>query len=388
MRRDAVDAATPAIAIKAKRRAIGNRLYEGKEFGYIIDYVGVLQNLDMALDVYGKLADFDEADLAGTVIPVADEIGKLSQRHSDLREVFKSLPNNQDQEAYERLLGDDALRERFYQRLSAFSRTLGLALSTVSFHEQTPPTRVQRYKDDLKYFQMLRRSVQRRYQEVINYDEYESRIRKLLNQHVGTAEVELVIQPLNLFDAEQREAELKRLGSDASKADAIAHQTKKVISTKIQEDPAFYKKFSRMLQDVIDDWRARRLSDADYLASVRDISDKVVNRSGDNLPERLAHEEVAKAFFGEIRDVFDKYAGDGFNPSEQSANAALAIDRIVLERRCVDWSHNADVQNRMKTEIEDYLFNLKDEHGIPLTLEDMDQILEHCIDIARLRRSE
>lgn len=213
---------------------------------------------------------------------------------------------------------------------------------------------------------MLRRSVQRRYQEVINYDEYESRIRKLLSQHVGTAEVELVVQPLNLFDADQRERQPKRLGSDASKADAIAHQTKKVISTKMQEDPAFYKKFSRMLQDVIDDWRARRLSDADYLAGVRDISDKVVNRSGDNLPERLAHEEVAKAFYGEIRDVFDKYAGDGFDSSERSADAALAIDRIVLERRCVDWTHNADVQNRMKTEIEDYLFNMKDEQGIPL----------------------
>jgi type I restriction enzyme R subunit len=365
-----------------------NRLYEGKEFGYIIDYVGVLQNLDKALDVYGKLADFDEADLAGTVIPVADEIGKLPQRHSDVREIFKSLPNNQDQEAYERLLGDDALRERFYQRLSAFSRTLGLALSTVSFHEQTPPARVQRYKDDLKFFQMLRRSVQRRYQEVINYDEYESRIRKLLSQHVGTAEVELVVQPLNLFDADQREAELKRLGSDASKADAIAHQTKKIISTKMQEDPAFYKKFSRMLQDVIDDWRARRLSDADYLASVRDISDKVVNRSGDDLPARLAHEEVAKAFFGEIREVFEKYTDGGFDSSERSADAALAIDQIVLERRCVDWTHNADVQNRMKTDIEDYLFSLKDEHGIPLTLEDIDQILDHCIDIARVRRSQ
>jgi type I restriction enzyme R subunit len=363
-----------------------NRLYEGKEFGYIIDYVGVLQNLDNALDLYGKLADFDEADLVGTVIPIADEIANLPQRHSDLRDLFKSLPNSQDQEAYERLLADEALRERFYQRLSAFSRTLGLALSTVSFHEETPVSRVLRYKDDLKFFQMLRRSVQRRYQEVINYDEYDARIRKLLNQHVGTAEVELVVQPLNLFDATQREAELARLGSDASKADAIAHQTKRVISTKMQEDPAFYKKFSRMLQDVIDEWRARRLSDAEYLANVRDISEKVVNRTGDNLPERIAHEEVAPAFFGEVREVFEQYSADGFDAAERAADAALAIDRIVLDRRCVDWVHNEDVQNRMKTEIEDYLFDLKDEHNIPLTLEDMDQVLDRCIDIARVRR--
>jgi phosphate uptake regulator len=54
----------------------------------------------------------------------------------------------------------------------------------------------------------------------------------------------------------------------------------------------------------------------------------------------------------------------------------------------VDWTHNVDVQNRMKTEIEDYLFNLKDQHGILLTLEDIDQILDHCIDIARVRRAQ
>jgi type I restriction enzyme R subunit len=234
----------------------------------------------------------------------------------------------------------------------------------------------------------LRRSVQRRYQEVIDYDEYESRIRKLLNQHVGTADVELVVQPLDLFDADQREAELSRLGSDASKADAIAHQTKKVISAKLQEDPAFYKKFSRMLQDVIDDWRARRLSDADYLANVRDISDKVVNRSGDDLPSRLQHEEVARAYYGEVREVMGRYQVGNFEPVEQSADAALEINRIVEARRCVDWTHNVDVQNRMKTEIEDYLFNLKDQHGISLTLEDIDQILDHCIDIARVRRAQ
>lgn len=363
-----------------------NRLWEGKEFGYVIDYVGVLQNLDKALDVYGKLADFDEADLKGTVVPVTEEVGKLRDRHEAVVDCFKSVPNSQDQEAYERLLADDALRERFYQRLSAFSRTLALAISTVAFHEQTPAARIQRYKDDLKFFQMLRRSVQRRYQEVINYDEYESRIRKLLNQHVGTAEVELVVQPLNLFDAAQREAELARLGSDSSKADAIAHSTKRVISTKMQEDPAFYKKFSRMLQEVIDEWRARRLSDAEYLASVRDISDKVINRSGDDIPTRLVHEEVAKAYYGELLEVFQKYDGQGFHASECSADAALAIDRLVLDRRCVDWTTNADVQNRMKTDVEDFLFDLKEQHNIPLTLEDIDQILDRCIEIARVRR--
>ncbi|MBL8811299.1 MAG: type I restriction endonuclease subunit R [Planctomycetaceae bacterium] len=365
-----------------------NRLYEGKEFGYVIDYVGVLQNLDKALDLYGKLADFDSADLVGTVISVSEEIDLLPQRHSDVRELFNSLPNTQDQEAYERLLADDALRERFYQRLSVFSRTLGLALSTISFFEKTPASKVNRYKEDLKFFQMLRRSVQRRYQEVVSYDEYEPRIKKLLNQHLKTSEVELLVQPLNLFDSEEREAELKRLGSDAARADAIASQTKKVISQKMNEDPAFYKKFSRMLQEAIDDWRARRISDAEYLGKSREISDKVINRRDDELPSKLQHYDDAKAYYGEVREVLEKYHVDGFQPVDQAAEAALKIDQIVEERRCVDWVQNEDVQNRMKTDIEDYLFELQESKHVPLSLEDIDQILDGCIRIARERRPQ
>src|SRR5206468_8079769 len=54
-----------------------NRLFEGKDFGYIIDYRGVLQNLNQAFDLYGQLADFDRRDLQGTLTDVAAEIGKL-----------------------------------------------------------------------------------------------------------------------------------------------------------------------------------------------------------------------------------------------------------------------------------------------------------------------
>ena len=43
-----------------------NRLYERQGFRLHHRLPGVLQNLDKALDLYGKLAEFDEADLAGT----------------------------------------------------------------------------------------------------------------------------------------------------------------------------------------------------------------------------------------------------------------------------------------------------------------------------------
>src|SRR5690606_31305738 len=62
-----------------------NRLYDGKDFGYIIDYRGVLQNLDEALDIYGQLSEFDKEgldDLCTALTDVNVEAQKLPQRHS------------------------------------------------------------------------------------------------------------------------------------------------------------------------------------------------------------------------------------------------------------------------------------------------------------------
>ncbi len=187
---------------------------------------------------------------------------------------------------------------------------------------------------------------------------------------------------MNLFDSEQREAELKRLGSDAAKADAIASRMKRVISEKMQEDPAFYKKFSRMLQEAIEDWRARRLSDAEYLAKAKDLNDKVVTGRDESLPDKLVRYDVAKAYFGEVREVLQKYQTTSFEPTGESADAAIEIDRIIEQRKCVDWTQNEDVMNRMRTDIEDFLFEMKDKENIPLTLEDIDSILESCVRIA------
>ena len=57
----------------------------------------------------------------------------------------------------------------------------------------------------------------------------------------------------------------------------------------------------------------------------------------------------------------------------------------MQQHRTVNWTRNADVQNRMKGAIEDYLFELLEQHGLALTLEEIDRVLETVIDIARVR---
>lgn len=365
-----------------------NRLYEGKDFGYIIDYRGVLQNLDEAMDIYGQLSEFDKEgldDLCTALADVEAEVQKLPQRHSDLWDLFKAIRNRRDEEAYELLLADEDLREKFYERLSAFSRTLAIALSSSAFLEATPDAKLEKYKGDLRFFMKLRTSVRKRYAEVVDFREYEARIQKLVDQHVGTGEVEKITELVNIFDADAFAKEVEKLDSAASKADTIAYRTKRTIHDRMQEDPAFYRRFSEMLADAIRTFREQRLSDAEYLRKVTEIAEKIKNRTGDDIPEPLAHRDVAKAFFGVLQDVFGRYAGNEFEPRSASAAASLAIDDIIQQNRIVNWTNNTDVQNRMMGAIEDHLFAMKEQHGIDLTFEDIDRILELVLDIARTR---
>ena len=84
------------------RRSLGvNRLYDGKDFGFIIDYRGVLQNLNEAFDLYGQLAEFEKEgidDLAQAMTDVSSESLQVRQRHSDLWDLFKTVRNQQDEE--------------------------------------------------------------------------------------------------------------------------------------------------------------------------------------------------------------------------------------------------------------------------------------------------
>ena len=365
-----------------------NRLFEGKDFGYIIDYRGVLQNLNSAFDLYGKLEDFDHADLEEAITDVAEEIQKLPQRHSDLWDIFKGIKNKQDEEQYEQLLADQEQRDKFYDRLSAYSRNLAVALSSVRFMEDTPNAKVEKYKADLTFFVKLRAAVKKRYAEVVDFKEYEAKIQKLIDTHVTTGAVEKVTTLVNIFDKDAFLKEIEKLGSISSKADTIAHRTKKTITERMDEDPAFYRKFSEMLEEAIRAFREKRLADKDYLNQVVAVAESIRTRSGDSLPNKLRNQDVAKAFFGVLKDLLGRHCEDAAAGRELSADAAIQIDEIIQEEKIVSWISNPDVQNRMKNRIEDYLHELKDETALAITFEDIDDILEKCLDIAKRRYPE
>jgi len=359
-----------------------NRLHDGKDFGFIIDYRGVLEELDQALSLYSDLSEFDKHDVEGTITDIRAEYAKLPQKHSELWDCFKAVKNTRDREQYERLLADDELRLRFYEKFAVFARILGLAMSSISFLEDTPDKTLKTYKADLKFFAELRASVRRRYAEVIDYSDYEPKIKKLIDTHVGTGEVEKITGEVNLFSKEKRQEALAAATGDASMADTIAYNVKRVIHQRMDEDPAFYRRFSDMLQEVIDAFRAQRLAEAEYLKKTLEIERAVLNRTDEGLPAVLKNHDMARRYYGVISEVFKPHKGGKIDLKEIAATASLQIEGIISGLYIRDWTGNRDQKNKMLTAIEDYLFELKGQFELELGFEEIDQIMDRCLDVA------
>jgi len=369
-----------------------NRLYEGKEFGFIVDYASVLGELDKALTMYSAFEGFDESDLVGTLTSINSEIEKLPCRYSDLWDIFKTVKLSNDEEAYEVLLGDDELREDFYRRLSEFGKTLSIALSSEKFLTETDERTLSSYKTDFLNFQSLKASVKLRYAEAIDYRDYEPKIKKLLDTHIQASEVIQLNEPVNIFDEKMFSQVKEEHGvyqtkkTTASKADTIAHATKKVITEKMEEDPAFYEKFSKLIQQAIEDFRAKRISDLDYLNKVVDIRNKVVGKVHEDIPDRLSGNEDAMAYFGILKPFFDKHELGEENIESEGVDTAIAIYSILEKHKKVHFWDDEDAQKQAINEIDDYLYDeLKTERGVELSLDQMDEIIDRVMQVAKHR---
>ncbi|NJD91065.1 MAG: type I restriction endonuclease subunit R [Geobacter sp.] len=368
-----------------------NRLEENKDEGFVVDYVGLLGELDKALTMYSAFEGYDEDDLKGTMTSINAEINRLPQRYSDLWDIFKEVKNSRDEEAYEVLLGDDAVREDFYQRLADYSKPLGIALSAEAFITSVDEAKLQRYKADLKRFHNLKAAVKLRYAEAIDYRDYEPKIKKLLDTHIQANEVIQLNEPVNIFDDKMFSMVKEEQGvygrTTAAKADAIAHATKKVITEKMAEDPAFYEKFSRLIQQAIEDFRAKRISDLEYLNRTMEYRNKVVTRQHDDMPQQLVANEEAMAFYGVLKPLFAEVGLTDEVCEAVSADVALAIQQILERHWKVQFWDDSDAQNQVVNDIDDYLFDeVRGKNGIELSLDQMDEIIKKALGVTESRR--
>ena len=364
-----------------------NRLYEGKDYGLIVDYRGLIEKLDTAMDLYSGagLENFDGGDLKGVVVDVMSSVAGLREIYTQMTEQFAGLKNPRDAEEVEVFLADDKKRENFYHLLCSFGKALNIVLNAEQAYAAVPKDELNRYQNTFIFFSKVRRSVKIRYCDAIDNREYEPLMQNLLDTHLSVAGLKQITSPIDILNKDDFERELEELGSLRAKADAITSKLTRSISEKYQENPAYYDSFSMRIKEALEQYKEKVISEAEYLAKMRTImEDYHAGRSTVTYPESIKNNVHAQAFYGVLSAVFDEAKEAEVSP-DFAAEIAEEITKIVANHSQVDWTDNKIIHDRISQDIDDLFYDYEKKRGLKLSFDTIDKIIENVKTVA-LRR--
>lgn len=363
-----------------------NRLCDGKDYGYIVDYRGLLGELDKALTMYQEagLEEFNEEDIKASVYYIDTEINNMFEAYEGIKNLFKEIKNKNDLEEYEIFLENEKIRKDFYNKLCKFGSMLGIILPSDQAYYKVGKEKIRELRKALAFYQKLRATVKLRYSETIDHKEYEAKMQKLLDNYVVAKEMMRITEPVDITDAENFDKELEKMGTDRGKADSIRTRLTRTISEKSKEDPAYYKKFSARIEETIYEYRNRRITDSEYLQKMQDIKEDFrKGNSGISYPTNITTEN-SRAFYGVIYDKLIPRMKENAN-IEEVGEIALTIQREIESKIKRDWHYNTDIHNEIAQAIDDTIFMYATRKNINLNLEELDKLIEEIINIALMK---
>jgi len=380
-----------------------NRLHSKKQFGYLIDYRGILKELDTTIEKYQDLAErtqggFDIDDLKGLYNRMDTEYKKLPGLHSELWGIFANVKNKQDGPALRQALApkvqdvDDQLvdtnlkkRDDFYSNLTAFSNCIKVALQSASyFEDKSFNSKRDLYKRDLKAFVNLRKQVREDANETVNYDEYAEDIRSLLDRHIAGIEVKepagayLVgnlgknVKPQDLSDDEAR-----------NQTDKITGRITKMIEEDLADDPYAQEYFSNLLKKAIE--KTKEMFDAPVKQYIlfADFEQEVKDRKVADIPNDFTDSSGklnrhAQAYFGLFKHVFGAdYLIEQSLDNEKLVTLAFKIDEVV-NNAVAEYSINpAEIENAISMKLLPMLF-------AEIGIDNAQKLIEEVLKITRL----
>ncbi|MCC5791343.1 MAG: type I restriction endonuclease subunit R [Legionellaceae bacterium] len=328
-----------------------NRLHPLKKFGLLIDYRGILAELDTTIAKYQDLASrtqggYDINDLIGLYGQMNTEYKKLPQLYKKLWSIFDKVQNKNDIEQLRQVLVPKIeerngelvdihlkVREDFYDALTEFTSCLKIALQSATFFEDKSFSDEDRkhYKETVKQFSSLRQLAKEDAGETISYDQYEHQVKKLLEKHVvGVA----VKEPSGVYEVgkmgKQQKPEEWTEEKTRNETDIIKTRVAKMIEQELRDDPYAQESFSKLLRQAIEE--AEKLFDhplKQYLL-FHEFEEQVKERKLDDIPDAFNGNHHAQAYYGVFRKVLPE-AFSITNPEaeEQWVKLSFAIDESV-----------------------------------------------------------
>lgn len=331
-----------------------NRVKKGKSRGFIVDYVGLTENLTDALKVYA--ASGEQRELAGGLKSIMSEVPVLEERYRRLLQLFREhkvdqieefvmgeLPGVHDDAVVVaqavRVLKDERVRADFDVYLKKFLNSMDVILPHQAAHGFRVPA---------KRFGYILAVAKERYKDSsLNLRDAGEKIRGLINEHLISLGINPKVAPVELLDPDFIDKLNQSAGgSDEAKASEMEHAIRKHCTVHHDEDPAFYKSLSEKVENLItqhrDDW-SRLAGELEKLRAVA-LEGRAKGEDGMSREATTFFEHIANEIYP-----------DGEVPSSDREGMKALMEALVETMQgtigSIDFWNNADKQKRLRSEL-------------------------------------
>jgi len=364
-----------------------NRVKKGKKRGYIVDYIGLTENLTEALTLYA-VAD-EQQELAQGLKSITSEMPILEERYQRLLQLFSQNKVKQITEfvcgqlstveedakvVHEavKLLKDEKLRADFEVYLKKFLMSLDIIL---------PHQAAQTYRVPAKRFGYILRVAKERYKdESLDLGDAGEKVKQLINEHLISLGINPQVAPVELLSDEFIEKLNQHSGdNDEARASEMEHAIRKHCTVHSDEDPAFYKSLSEKVENLIDKYQEDWKKLAEALEKLREeaIAGRKTGESGMSKEATTFYEHIAN-------EAFD----NGTVPDESVGKMKLLMEAIVETLQesigSIDFWDNADKQKQTRSKIKTALTLT----GIPELKKKRERVAVEIMKLAKNRHHE
>ncbi len=351
---------------------------EDKDFGYIVDYKDLFKKVENAMAVYTSELD-DSAGSDDSQILLQERLARGRERLDSSLEAIALLcepvaPPKGELEHIHYFCGNveitDDLAAHETQRVALYKATAALVRSYANISDelegaQYSKAQILRIKQDVDRYVKLREIIRKASGETIDLKAYEADMRHLIDVYIEADEPKKIspFDDMPLLElivktgiAEAINSQLGGLkGNKEAIAETIANNVRSKIIKEHLNNPAFYDRMSRLLDEIIADLKARRIEYAEYLKKIAELAKQVQSGKADDAPEKLKTPGQRALYDNLLAQPVDRVR-DRLS-QEKALGLSMQIDAAVKQVRPDDWRGIHTRENIIKQELYKILQN-------------------------------
>ena len=359
-----------------------NRVYEGKDRGLIVDYIGIKKNMNIALRKYTNFEKEELDDVSQAVTIVLDQLEVLDQmfHNFNAKDYYVGSPVEQ-LNCLNKAVEYVQLTQDLELRFMAAVRKMKQAFNLCSSSEQFTNVDIEK----VHFYQAVRSVLFKLTKgEAPDISQMNAKVRKLLDSAIQSDGIEELFETGKHIDvdifSDAYMARIEKIPMPNTKIKAL----QRLLSYAIEEFKRVNKiksiEFAERMKAVVENYNNRRKDEAFANEVLDDVANQLADLIQELKAERNSFQDIGidyeeKAFYDILLAVSKKYEFE--YPDDKMIALSKEIRAVVDDKaKYTDWSTREDIKATLQVD----LIILLDKYGYPpVTIDDVyKEVLEQA----------